>query len=85
MTKTVPTDYDLDDGFDDTVEICPHCEIAMGTEGGYHGPVYDTGGRRYDHFLDTEPADGPFFCPGCFKQLEQNRREAENESLEAFK
>jgi len=80
--KTLAEDYDPDDGFVEVgLEQCPHCEIEYSANGGHIGTVYDGRGREYDNYLDTDPMDGPFFCPDCWKELEANRKATENKTL----
>lgn len=76
-------DYDAADGWDEeqSIEQCPHCGVLYSANGGYVGTVYGQNGREYDHFHDTEPDDGPFFCPKCWHELETNRRAAENATI----
>lgn len=85
MAKT-PDDYDIDDGYnsDSGLEECPHCDTHYSLNGGYTGTVYDQQGREFDIFLDADPEQGPFFCPGCWDELETNRKREENNSLEAW-
>lgn len=84
--KTVPGDYGKDDGWSDeqACEICPHCEQAYSPNGGYIEEVYDKRGIKYETFIDTDPAKGPFFCPDCWDELETNQRASENKSLGDF-
>lgn len=82
----IPTDYDASDGWDDQngLEKCPHCGKQYGGQSGHFGAVYTQGGRKFDHFTDTDPGDGPFFCPECWPELQANQRAIENRSLEDF-
>lgn len=86
MTDTLPSDYDTQDGWDDDngIDVCPHCELVYSPNGGHMGEVFDQSGRKYEHYLNTEPGDGPFFCPDCWDELETNRKASENNSLEDF-
>lgn len=79
-----PSDYDAEDGFDGGLELCPHCDRQISGEGGHHDTVYDQQGRRYEYFLNTDPGQGPFFCPDYWPELETNQRASENQSLGAF-
>lgn len=86
MSEPTTDDYDKSDGWSDEqgCEICPHCELLYSGNGGYMGTVYDSRGRQYEHFYDTDPGQGPFFCPDCFEELDTNRKAAENATLEGF-
>jgi len=80
--KTLAQDYDVGDGFVEVgLEQCPHCEMEYSPNGGYTGTVYDANGREYENYIFTEPENGPFFCPECWKELEANRKATENQSL----
>jgi hypothetical protein len=83
MKDPTPNDYDSSDGWDDLngVEKCPHCGTLFCGNGGYTGEVYDQNGDHYEHFYDTDPDAGPFFCPDCWQQLETNRLGHENASI----
>lgn len=86
MTDETPSDYDKDDGWSESkgVEICPHCEIIYSPSGGYSDSVYDKRRRQYEHHLDTDPGDGPFFCPECWDELQTNQKASENKSIEEY-
>lgn len=86
MTDDLPGDYTSQDGWNEEqgVEQCPRCETKFTANGGHIGEVYDSSGRRYEHFLDTEAGTGPFFCPDCWEVLETNRKQSENQTLGAF-
>lgn len=77
----LPRDYDPSDGVQDGLDACPHCDRTLAGEGGYHGAVYRQDGTRYEHILDTDASNRPFFCKGCWAVLEANRRAEENHSL----
>jgi len=84
MNMTV-SDYTGEDGWEDGTEICPHCERPVGSvESGYHGPVYNTNGDRYDHRNDTQPKKGPYFCEECWEELQINQRKEKNKPLGDF-
>jgi hypothetical protein len=84
--QPLPDDYDANDGFDEDygVEQCPHCEKLFTPNGGHTGPVFDQRGREYDCHLDTNPGDGPFFCPTCWHNLEANRNASNHRQLTEF-
>lgn len=86
LEPAIPQDYDKDDGYDDEqgFEKCPHCGQKLGTETGHLGTVYDQRGREYEHFHNTDPGQGPFFCPDCWPELERNEKQSENTALEEF-
>lgn len=83
---TLPSDYDKDDGWNDTkgCDQCPHCETIWSMNGGMQGPAYDSTGQRYKIYLDSDPADGPFFCQECWNELKTNRKRANNQTLGDF-
>ena len=83
---TIPSDYDKDDGWNEQngLEECPHCGKQLGGETGHHGEVYDANGRRYDHLLNTEPGNGPFFCPECWPELKANKNAQEHKTLDKY-
>lgn len=37
-------------------------------DGGYE-PIIDQKGTSYKSIDETDPADGPFFCPSCWSEL----------------
>jgi len=86
MTDKTPSDFESIDGWieDSALEKCPVCERVYSGNGGYVETVYDQQGKEYDHYLDTEPGDGPYFCADCWPELEANRKAKENKSLEEY-
>ena len=86
MTDEIPDDYDRDDGWSDSkgVEMCPDCQVIFSPNGGYTGAVYDQQGRRFEHYSDTDPMGGPFFCPDCWELLDANKKQAEHQTLGEF-
>lgn len=83
---TLPSDYDTGDGWNEEqgCEQCPHCGTVYSPNSGHVGPVYDSDGREYEFHLDTDPGDGPFFCPDCWDELDANRRATENRQLTEY-
>jgi len=83
MSSKTPADYDREDGFNEQngLEECPHCSKLYCGNGGYLGEVYGQDGQRYEFVLDTDPADGPFFCPDCWAELEANQKATEHKQL----
>ena len=83
MSQTTPEDYDHEDGFhvESGLERCPHCKQRYSSNGLYTGPIYDQDGTEYDHYLDSDPMDGPFFCADCWVELDTNRKASEHKSL----
>lgn len=83
MSDSTPDDFSPESGWDDDrgVELCPVCERTLGAETGYHGEVFDQDGNRYEFFLDTDPAEMPFFCADCWADLEANQRASEHKQL----
>ena len=86
MTDATPSDYDKNDGWSESkgVEICPECNIVYSPNGGYTGSVYDQQGRKYKFQSNTDPANGPFFCPDCWEIVEANQKASENKSIEEY-
>lgn len=86
MSDTLPEDYNGSDGWNDDqgCEQCPHCGTLYSPNSGHIGPVYDSAGREYEYYLDTDPGNGPFFCPDCWPELEANRKQAANHTLGEF-
>lgn len=86
MNKKTPADYDRGDGFnkENGLEECPHCDKLYCANGGYIGEVYDKQGQKHESFLDTNPADGPFFCPDCWAELDANKKASEHYQLTEF-
>ena len=86
MTAPTPDDYNAADGYNEDRgwEQCPHCERQLAGESGYHGPVWDQSGQRYEHPLNTEPGTAPLFCEECWPTLETNRRQDQHASLSEF-
>lgn len=85
MTDKIPSDYDPADSFreSDGMDLCAECRIVI-HQSEYTGPVFDSGGTHYDHYLDTDPMDRPLFCEPCWEELEANQKRAENQSLGDF-
>lgn len=81
MSETTPDDYQASDGVDDAlVDQCPHCERSLHPDI-YHGLVYKSDGTEYEHIMDTDAIDRPFFCPDCFKELDANRKANQHKTL----
>lgn len=76
MTDTEPhvtmADYESTDGYTDTQDQqCPHCETPFAADTAQ--TVIDRDGVSYTSIAATMAADGPFFCPACWADLETNR------------
>jgi len=78
------------DGFDTDrgLEFCPLCGKRFSGNGLYYGPVYDQTGQYYPSPGWTDPADGPFFCRGCWPHVARaclgRTAEEENHTLEEY-
>jgi len=82
--EPLPGDYDASDGIGDGgIEQCPHCGTSYDL-GNHTGPVYDSSGRKYGNLLDTDPGNGPFFCPECWPELEANRKATKHRQLHDY-
>jgi len=86
QSQPLPSDYDAEDGFNDETgtDCCPHCERDFSMNGGLQGPCYDQSGQRYTIYLDSDPADAPFFCAECWRELQVNKKQDENHNLGDF-
>lgn len=85
MREPTPQDYDSEDGWgQDGLEQCPHCERQLSGESGWHGRVFDQQGHEFDHLLNTEPGNGPFFCEDCWQELRVNVLQQENATLREY-
>lgn len=62
------------------LERCPICGLTFGGQAGHLDDVYGPEGTHYDHFYDSPPDEGPFYCPECF---EENREEILSEGRAA--
>ena len=76
------------DRFDsDGLEQCPVCGGTLDTRW-YTGSVFQPTGTEqaieYDHLLETNPMDGPFYCTECWQQHLVERREATHRTLSEF-
>jgi uncharacterized protein (UPF0212 family) len=71
--------YDTQAGYDQ----CPICGNVFPHDMRME-PVCDKHGREYEQILDTDPADGPFYCPECWERVETARKTAANTSLGEF-
>jgi len=80
MSKTVH-DYDNEDGWEDGLEICPHCRADYLKD---VSPIYNQQGQRFDYLTDTDPKKGPYFCKKCYEELETNHRQEKNKPLGDF-
>lgn len=76
-------EYDTHDGVDEDGDFCPHCGIVFSVH--HHvGPVIDTDGTQFVTIYNTDPDNGPWFCPECWETLETNRKMLENKQLSHF-
>lgn len=66
------------------LEKCPACGVFYSANGLYHDTVYDTDGTEYDSPLDTDPADGPFFCAECWVGIEADVQASQHRTLDSF-
>jgi len=81
MSDATPSDYEVEDGLNDgAIDQCPHCGQSLYPHD-HSGPVYDPNGREYHGIMDTDPKDGPFFCRECWRELDANRKQQENQTL----
>jgi hypothetical protein len=86
MSDPTPSDYETADGWSDEqgCEICPHCGSPWSWNGGMVGPAYSQNGTEYDYYTNADANKGPFFCEGCWTELESNRKAQENRALGEF-
>lgn len=68
-------EYTLSDGYTDKHERlqCPHCETVFHADDRDRTSVIDQEGESYTTIDEPDPADGPFFCPPCWSELETAR------------
>lgn len=67
-------EYTAADGFDEQYRPhCPHCETWFASEERDRTTVIGRDGTSYSHIEETDPTDGPFFCPRCWAALETAR------------
>jgi hypothetical protein len=76
--RDLPSDYDAADSFDEGTDICARCDHEFKP---IDETVVNSNGTEYDHLMDTDPGDAPFFCLGCWDELEANRKATENQTL----
>jgi hypothetical protein len=77
-----PSEYDQADSIrDNGISECAECGLTFSGESGQHGETYTAEGNRYDHFLDTDPGEAPFFCPECWESVDAARKAEENRSV----
>lgn len=94
MPGVAPDDVDLDvhptddeaAGWDDAngVEKCPLCGTLYSGNAWYTDGVYEPDGTFHDHYLDSDPGDGPFYCAPCWEAVTVARQKRANASLGAF-
>jgi hypothetical protein len=78
----MPEDYPYSRFQDNGIEQCPLCGLTLGGQGGHRGPVYDEDGTHYDSLYDSDPAEGPFFCPDCHRERRVEEIRAEHRTLD---
>jgi len=84
MTDESFADYDPQDGLTDgLIDKCPRCDESFHPDD-YDGEIVRRDGTRHDHLTDTDPADRPFFCPGCYKALRAAENASQHRTLEVF-
>lgn len=79
-------DYHKHDRFDDegnTIEKCPICGTLLDIRW-HDDEVYDSDGTEYDHIMETDPGDGPFYCPECWKQYQVTRARHLHATLDQY-
>lgn len=72
---------------EDMLEQCPGCGTSLDPR--WHtGPVYEPTGvdsaREYEHLMETDPGDGPFWCPDCWNQHYQEVQAETHRTLSEF-
>ncbi|AGM11833.1 hypothetical protein M201_gp64 [Haloarcula californiae tailed virus 2] len=71
----------------DGLEQCPVCGTSLDSRWHTGRVVQPTGPEscvEYDHLLETDPMDGPFYCGECWDSHLTERREATHRTLSEF-
>lgn len=78
-------EYDCVD--EDGLEQCPVCGTRLDNRfhtGRVVEPTGPTSARVYDHLLETDPGDAPFYCGECWDSHRTEQAERTHRSLSEF-